>query len=174
MLLHKLFTLSVALASAALARQAVADVAPPAGYVEQCTIAKKQRSGSECVECRTMREMYANSDRCVLLLSPYCFQKVCEVWGGASYLEVWCRTMDADTPTVPDAIVSQLPKYGAADLSSAPAPTGVTCAPYTPPAESQDGGGCSIEPGWKARGFAWLLACAAGVGFIFVRRRFRR
>lgn len=176
MLLRRTITLSVALLASASARPTVADMAPPDGYVEQCTVAKKQRSTSECIECRTMREMYANADRCTLLLSPYCFQKVCDAWGGASYPEVWCRTKSASAPTLPDSIVSQLPSSGAADLSSAPAPTMVTCAPYTPPPESQNsGGGCSVAPQWRARGLAWLLASIAGVGVVLSRlRKLRR
>jgi hypothetical protein len=174
MSLRKTIPLSVALVASALSHQATADIAPPDGYVEQCTVAKKQRSSSECVECRTMREMYANADRCTVLLNSYCFQKVCEALGGASYPEVWCRAKNASAPALPESIASQLAGSGAADLSSAPAPTNVTCATYTPPSESQNSGGCSFDPASRARGLAWLLASIAGIGLGLARLRANR
>jgi hypothetical protein len=176
MVLQKIVALSAFGFALAQGHQAVADMPPPAGYVEQCTVAKKQTASSECVECRSMRAMYANSDRCTLLLSPYCFQKVCEALGGASYPEIWCRTKDASAPTLPDSFTSQLSSSGAPDLSSAPAPSSVTCAPYSPPPESMDSGsGCSLDPqGRSLRGFAWMLAVMASVGFVLVRLRTRR
>lgn len=174
MSLRRTIPLSVALVASALSDEATADLAPPDGYVEQCTVAKKQRSSSECVECRTMREMYANADRCIVLLTPYCFQKVCEALGGSSYPEIWCRAKSASAPPLPESIASQLTGSGAADLSSAPAPTNVTCAPYTPPSEAQDSGGCSFDPESRAHGLVWLLASIAGIGLGLARLRANR
>ncbi len=177
---------------------AFADVAPPEGYVEACTVAKKQTATSECVQCLALRSMYDNADRCSSLLSPYCFVKECSAWGGAAYPEVWCRARSESSPAVPADVTSQLGKAGAPDLAVAVG--GVareSCAPYTPApiatstgaatstgtatstgiatstgtSVSAGGSGCEIPRGGSAaHGWAFALAGLAAVGISLIRR----
>jgi hypothetical protein len=146
-----------------LSRPAAADVAPPDDYVEECTIEKKQTPSSECLVCRTVRAMYDNSNRCTLLLSPYCFTSVCGAWGGASYPEVWCRTKAAEAPVVPPEVTAQL------DDSTAPNLTGVAgsasgCAPYSPPASAGSTGAGGSTGGSSAAGGSSPEAGATATG----------
>jgi hypothetical protein len=163
-----------------LAQQALADVAPPENYVEQCTLAKKTTSTSECLVCQAIREGYSYSDRCPLLLSPYCYVKVCGAWGGVSYPEVWCRTKGEGNPTIPDTVVSQLGGWGAVQAATAPA--NVTCLSYTPPPESPTntggstggssagGKGCNTLPGSPVS-YGWVLLLGACAVAALLRRR---
>ena len=68
-----------------------ADVAPPNDYVEACTLKKKTTSSSECVECQNS-QMNDSKARCGQLLSPYCYEQVCQTYGASVWTEVWCRT----------------------------------------------------------------------------------
>jgi hypothetical protein len=179
---HILFTLALA-GSIALLRPAWADVPPPEGYVETCTVADQQTATSECLLCYATRGM---ADRCEPLLAPYCFTKVCHAWNGSN--EVWCRTAGSGVPTVPAATLDALCPTGyplpPAIDGGATAPS--SCLPFVPAAaggqggsstasgpgtagasgpsssgagKSSDGSGCAVG-GWvsvKALG-PWILA----------------
>lgn len=67
---------------------ALADVAPPDCYVEQCTVDKKTQPGTTCTTC----------DNNFQNASDYCQKKVgadyayaCQAWGGSVWQEVWCK-----------------------------------------------------------------------------------
>jgi hypothetical protein len=155
------------------ATPARADVAPPSGYTEKCTLEKKTTPTSECVQCQAIREGYPNADRCTSLLSPYCYVLVCGAWGGVSYPEIWCRTKGSSNPAVPQDIQSQLNGSSAAVASSTP-PTTAACLPYTPPPESSgdSGGGCNTTPRDRAT-FSWAIIVLgmAWTAFFLLRRR---
>jgi hypothetical protein len=74
--------MALVLAAAAVS-PALADVPPPEGYVEKCTIAKQQTSKTECLECMGMHDQ---TERCTNLLLPYCYTKVCQTWGSTSFI----------------------------------------------------------------------------------------
>ncbi|MGD0838774.1 MAG: hypothetical protein ABSB49_19225 [Polyangia bacterium] len=154
------------------ARVAIADVAPPGGYVVQCTVAKEQTPSSECVGCQATYAGLANFDRCDVLLSPYCFVEVCDASGGES--QVWCRTKSASAPPVPGSITDQLYGSGAPDLSGISPPVEPTCAPYSPPASGNTGGCSVLAGGTPSPGLVWLLAGLAAVIFVLARDRLRR
>jgi hypothetical protein len=157
-----------------LGRQALADVAPPPNYEEQCTLEKKTNSTSECLECQSIREGVANSDRCPTLLSRYCFVEVCAAWGSVAYPTVWCRTKGATNPVVPDDVLSQL-SVSSAVVPPSTSPANVTCLPYTPPPvdnSDESGGGCDTVPGSSASfGWAVVLLGLAWAAFFLLRRK---
>jgi hypothetical protein len=165
------FVLALALP---LARPALADVAPPPNYQEQCTLEKKTTSASECLECQSIREGVANSDRCPTLLSPYCFVEVCAAWGSMAYPTVWCRTKGDGNPIVPDDVLSQL-SVSSAVVPPSTSPANVTCLPYTPPPvedSDKNEGGCDTVPGSSASfGWAVVLLGLAWAAFLLLRRK---
>jgi hypothetical protein len=68
-----------------------ADVAPPDGYVEQCTIEKACPSGKQCLECPGNFEDYSNPPLCEKTYSAQGYTKACQSWGGSVWTEIWCR-----------------------------------------------------------------------------------
>jgi hypothetical protein len=172
-------------------RIAGADVAPPSGYVEQCILQNAVTDTSECLRCGAIRLGYTNSDRCTLLLSPYCYVPVCGAWGGVSYPEIWCRTKGPEAPAVPAEIQTQFTGFSAAVVAvsdgdgAAGAPN---CLPYSPPtiggqgnptspptiggrSNSIKGGGCTIARGQlTSRSSGWMSCALLIMGFGAIRR----
>ena len=88
------------------AQLALADVAPPAGYVEQCTVEKQQAPGKSCVACPNDYRSFVGDagDKCVQQYEPQGYTKVCKSWGASAWTEVWC-TGDLDAGTAVTAPV---------------------------------------------------------------------
>lgn len=63
-----------------------ADVPPPSGYVEKCTVEKKQQPGTTCEACASSR----SQDACSPKYQGTKFTKVCQTWGASAWTEVWC------------------------------------------------------------------------------------
>ncbi|HJX66178.1 MAG TPA: hypothetical protein VJ860_19740 [Polyangia bacterium] len=127
----------IAAGSLTLAGAARADIPPPPDYVETCTLANKQTPTSECLACAAD---YNNFGRCGPLLSPYCYSKVCQTWGGSAHTEIWCRTKGDGAP-VPSEILNILsptiwPLPSAPDGGPTTAPS--SCLPYSPPVATPD------------------------------------
>ena len=118
-----------------LAGAARADVPPPDGYVETCTLANKQTVTSECLACVAD---YSNFGRCSPLLSPYCYGKVCKTWGASAYTELWCR-LKGQGALVPSEILNIL---SPTIWPLPPVPDGGSntggCLPYVPPTPAPD------------------------------------
>jgi hypothetical protein len=159
------------------ATHAWADVPPPSDYVEQCTLAKKQTTTSECLECRAWM---SHINRCANTLSSYCYTKVCQSYGASAWTEVLCRAKDPGAPVVPSATLSVLVAPSADEPYSADGGVdGVpgTCASYTsPPAPTSDGGsGCSVSTEGRAlRALGPLALAFAMLALVAFRRRSRR
>jgi hypothetical protein len=168
---------------AAGAAPAFADIPPPEGYVEKCTVAKQQTSTTECLDCRAW---YSARDRCTNLLAPYCYSGICNSYGASAWTEVHCRTKDANAPVVPSTTLALL-----SDTADVTAPDGAatppsTCAPYTPStstatdtststATKNDSSICSVSnhsPVVRALGPLTLVL--AGLVLALLRRRPRR
>ena len=66
---------------------AMADIAPGPGYVEDCTVAKKEQSGTTCEECGSGRD---NETLCADLDEGTEFEYVCQTTGATVWTEVWC------------------------------------------------------------------------------------
>ena len=80
---------------------AIADVAPPPGYVEQCTVEKQQTVGKSCVACpNDYKSKFADAgpSACQVQYEPQGYTKACNSYGASAWTEVWCRS-DADAGT---------------------------------------------------------------------------
>ena len=84
-----------------------ADVAPPDGYVEQCTVAKQQGNGNTCIECPNDYRSFATDagDPCKLQYEGQGYTKACNSYGASVWTEVWCRggATDAGSTVTPPA-----------------------------------------------------------------------
>jgi hypothetical protein len=180
------------------AKPALADLPPPTGYVETCTSKGYVAAGAECFSCAGGR----TTNRCSVLLAPYCYSTVCHTYGGTFFTEIWCRAQDPLAPAVPAEISAQLMQYGTstADPGDA-APPAYTClplpeplptppvdagtpasdassttdaAPSTPaPTEPTAGGSCGIARPAMSDAFAFLTAATVGLAIAAIRRRRR-
>src|SRR5262245_49459993 len=65
------------------------DIAPPVGFVENCTVEKQKKSGEECVSCATF---FAEADKCVRDHGSRGFEFRCKTRGGSKWSEVWCKS----------------------------------------------------------------------------------
>jgi hypothetical protein len=154
---------------------ALADVPPPEGYVEKCTLAQQQTATSECLECAGM---HGQLGRCASLLAPYCYLYVCKTYGASGWTEVLCRTKDPNAPAVPAEVSAQLaspPSSWQADGGVATAPS--TCAPYVPPTpkdEPSDSSGCSLPSARSPLRELGPAVILLGVLALIVRQRRRR
>jgi hypothetical protein len=112
------------------AKPVLADIPPPTGYVETCTGKEYVAAGAECLACAGGR----TTNRCRLLLAPYCYSNVCHTYGGTFFTEIWCRAQDPSAPAAPAEIMAQLMQFGTstADTGDA-APTAYTCLPLPEP-----------------------------------------
>jgi MYXO-CTERM domain-containing protein len=142
----------------AFAGAAQADVPPPPGFVETCTVAQQQTGGARCEECRAS---FQDASACATRFASTQMQQRCKTSGASVWTEVWCETRVATDPTAP-----------------APAPTPAP-APEAPPAtsvsaEQADASSCAVaSPGAsRASGLA-LFGLVAALG-VALRRRARR
>lgn len=74
-----------------------ADVPPPDGYIEQCTVARKEQPGTTCEACPNSYESYQGNDPCITKYTGTKFAKACRSGGASFWTEVWC-----DGPPRPD------------------------------------------------------------------------
>jgi hypothetical protein len=88
--------------------------------------------------------MNDSKSRCDQLLSPYCYEQVCQTYGASAWTEVWCRTKSENAPVLPESISSQLNGYEAATIEADAGVDGASCADYTPPSTGSDSG-CSVS-----------------------------
>jgi hypothetical protein len=127
------FTLSASIAviSAFGALPALADVPPPEGYVETCTVDKQVTPTTECLTCRAY---YGATTRCQTMLEPFCYSKVCKSYGASGWNEVYCRTKNASAPVIPQEITDALP------LATEPVPSVSSPGTCPPKATATDTG----------------------------------
>jgi hypothetical protein len=180
------FALPTLVLALTFAAHAAADVAPPEGYVEECTAAKKTTVNTECIECRGIRPGADNAERCTTLLAPYCYASVCHAYGATVFTEVWCRTKGPEVPTVPDEITSQLMQTGAPvpmEGEAGSMPDAGTCPPYSPPSTSNtsptagnsaSGSGCTVLRPTPRSSLAWCALIGLATSLVVAARRRQR
>ena len=72
--------LLAALTLSTLAPRARADIAPPPGFVESCTLQKQSRAGRECFNCSAY---HGNANHCSESLKTYGFSESCRSRGAS-------------------------------------------------------------------------------------------
>jgi len=105
--------LSLAAALPLLASSAAADIPPPIGYIEECTPARQQLSGLECVGCSSY---FGSLEKCPDLLVALDFTKACQSRGASTWTEVWCRP--ATGAPLPDSVSKQVVRPTSAELQA--------------------------------------------------------
>jgi hypothetical protein len=190
--------LLAALTLSTLTPRTRADLPPPPGFVESCTLAKQSRAGRECLGCSAY---HGNSNHCSMSLAEYGFTESCRSRGASAWSEVWCRAASPQAKPVPQDVLLQLgDATGHPPVSPGPTPTAtlpsapssltdpappapanpapaappIADAPVAPPALPPTGGcgGCAA-PGPKTAVWAPLLALGA-LALGWSRRRARR
>ena len=137
---------------------AQADVPPPPGYVESCTV-EAQGASVECTLCGDA--YHGDVDACEKKHGPAGFQRRCRTSGASVWKEVWCKTSAAPPPAVP------------AEASDVKAST--PAAPQTATKDVPPKGGCSVVATGSGdlSGAGWLVAVLC-LGLAGSRRRCRR
>lgn len=99
----------------------LADIPPPEGYVEQCTVAKACRKGEEGTECRGW---HGDREGCSNRLSPEGWEARCQTRGASVWTEVFCRPKGAKKQEPPrkEEPVTPPAKDEPAKTPAAPAP----------------------------------------------------
>lgn len=142
---------------------ALADIPPPVGWVESCTVAMQAREGRECRDCSTY---HGNPPTFCSDQVGAGFTKVCRSRGSSAWTEVWCREASAQSPSAePTTAMTDAP---AAAMNEATVSTNTTPAP-SPPASNDD---CSV--GYASRGSVMPFVLLVGLAFAAGRRRTRR
>jgi hypothetical protein len=150
--------LSTSLLVASIAR---ADLAPPPGYDEPCTLEKVQKDGQDCKLCKTY---HGNPpDHCSTEAGEG-YSQSCRTSGASVWSEVWCKPAGGAAPSP-----SPTP-------ASTPTPTSTpTPSPTTPDASvarPSSGSGCALAPtGAAGHGQPWLYGLAFAAALTAASRR---
>ncbi len=95
-LLSALTVSTLATLAFAVPRTAGADVPPPPGYKEQCTVAlacKADEVGDSC------SAWHGERDKCEKLYSGTAFTHRCSTRGASTWTEVWCAPKGTPVPS---------------------------------------------------------------------------
>lgn len=152
--------LGTSLLVASIAR---ADLAPPPGYDEPCTVEKVQKEGQDCKLCKTY---YGNpTDHCSKEVGEG-YSQSCRTNGASVWSEVWCKPAGTVAPS-PSPTPSSTPEPIATPTPSSAAPDASTTRPSS-------GGGCALAPtGPVGAGSPWLYGLAVAALMAASRRRSR-
>jgi uncharacterized protein (TIGR03382 family) len=80
---------------------ALADVPPPDGYEESCTVERQQRPSETCEACRD--SYHGDVDACERRYTAAGYTFRCRTPGASVWTELWCR--DGAAPTTPPPVV---------------------------------------------------------------------
>jgi len=108
---------AISLLAMSFAGAAHADVPPPEGYVEQCTVERQQSAESHCESCGAN---FGEPERCVSQYASTPFTKRCQTSGASVWTEVWCRPRAAGDPPVAAAATPTPGATRARQRSTAP------------------------------------------------------
>jgi hypothetical protein len=124
-----------------LSPAARADIAPPPGYVEKCSVERQQRGGEECVLCSD--SYFRAPDACQKRLQPARYEHRCQTAGASTWSEVWCRPKVAPASSAPAPMKSAPPPAVEPPPVAAPPPA-VEPPPVAapPPAVEPPKSGC--------------------------------
>ena len=128
--------LAVALTVLGVAGSALADLAPPDDYVENCTVETQQAAGETCVTCEVTFEDF---EACANTYEPQGYAKRCKTWGSSVYSEVFCKAGSVD------GTGGNAGSAGSSPVSESGGTPGTGGSSTTPPSSPDDDGGCSIS-----------------------------
>lgn len=100
-----------------------ADLPPPDGYVEECTVDNKEQPGTQCEACKNGPGGGGSTNVCIDKYTGTKFAYVCKTWGASFWTEVWC-----DGPPRPDEPAEEEGCSCAAPGLGAPAKVGIPVA----------------------------------------------
>jgi hypothetical protein len=155
---------TLAFAPLAFAGVAHADVPPPPGYVETCTVEQQQTGGARCEACRAS---YQDANACATRFASTQLQRRCRTSGASAWTEVWCETRVHVDPTGPAPETSPGP-------APSPAPTAEVSPATSVSAEQADASSCAIAVPGASRGAGLALATVLAGLAVALRRRARR
>ncbi len=148
-----------------------ADIAPPPGYVEQCTIEKLQKDGT--LTCESCSTYFREADKCERQYAKTAYKKQCRAGGASTWTELWCKPKGKDDAAKPSPLEPA--------PAPAPAPAEPTPAPTEPAPKNE--AATANEPVVKAADVAPKRDSKCGAGglelalpllaslFMLVRRR---
>lgn len=110
MKVHQVMAVLLVAASTSYAR---ADVPPPRGYVESCTVQAHAQDGRECRECSTY---HGNPPTHCASEVGDGYERACRTRGASTWSEVWCRG-SATTPQAGPAAVEEAQDCSVASAS---------------------------------------------------------
>lgn len=117
--MRALLAVFAALAVTTSSAPASADIAPPPGYVEKCTVENHQKDGTTCTSCAAD---FKRRDRCESELGPKGYTRACRTRGASVWSEVWCLEAKPErAPATPEPAPAPAPTPEPAP-SPAPAP----------------------------------------------------
>jgi len=140
-----------------------ADVAPPAGFVETCTVEQQQGPNRECVLCGD--SYYKEPDACAHKLETAGYTKSCKTRGASTWKEVWCRKPAAasgSAPATTATVAEPAASVVAADPPKAPSSQEPAALPENAPRRGC--GACVVgatDPAAGVASFALLLGLVA-------------
>ena len=162
---------AMSLLAMTFAGAAHADVPPPEGYVEQCTIERQQSAESHCEACGTY---HGERERCVTQYASTPFTKRCQTAGASVWTEVWCRSRASTDPQIAGAATPTPSTTPASQPSAVPARQR-SATPQAATSEAADES-CSVAAAGasrSARTAPWALLAVALL-VIRARRRTQR
>ena len=142
---------TVGAAAMSVVGSARADVPPPPGHVEQCTVELQQQADAICEACGSY---YATVEKCPAQYASTPFQKRCQSYGASVWTEVWCRPRTPADPALVGATAREVPHAAETPAGAAPSAASTT---------AQDDDSCSVAaPGAPGRrgSAAWLMVAA--------------
>lgn len=115
-----------------------ADVPPPPGYVEQCTMDKQKKEGEDC---QMSRPWYRERDKGQREWGTKGYTRRCRTSGASVWLEIWCKAAEPAKPAEPAKVAAE-----PTTQPSAPPATTVLDAGGPPPIALPDAGGTAPQP----------------------------
>ncbi len=148
---------------------ASADLPPPPGYVEKCTVAKQQKESTSCVLCGDA--YFREPDACANRYLEKGYTKACQTRGASTWEEVWCisntdKNANGDQGSPVDNTPESPPANGGEASPDAPSGAESPVQAETPP-ETR---GCRATDGapWGVS-----ILVLVSLGTIISRRRHR-
>jgi hypothetical protein len=141
---HAAAALAAVLVTGLAPSRARADLAPPPGYVETCTLEKQKKPELECHSCAAY---HGNAMHCPESLEAYGFKQQCRSRGASVWSEVWCRPASTSAAKVPAEVIDQL---GKSTSKAPPPPAGLLASPSATPAAPPAGTPAATPAGTPA------------------------